>query len=234
MSAQGSSMCAMQPTGRLTDRLTGAVCGTDEPACTEMCYVNGAGFIIAIVIQSVNFVCCVYSAANMIWAMPIVVDYYKNKQGLFQWSEYDPASHLSIQVDSFKASLIYDINREKKSRIWAPFWDGLFEEARSCGHEQQNSRCCCKFDGGMIKCEYRRNPDCPVSTEASVIIRVTSVSCLLLNLSYTSPLVTGLLCAVVLLPLAACCHCDASDRYLACAVLAVIVTAIFSSACQHR
>ena len=140
-----------------------SVCGTDEPACTEMCYANGPGFIIAIVVQSVSFVCFVYSIANMILTMPIVVNYYKNRQGLFLWTEYNPASHQSIQVDSFKASLIFDINREKKQRIWAPFWDGLFEEARCSGHVKENRRCRCTFDGGLMRSEYQKNPHCPVS-----------------------------------------------------------------------
>ena len=169
-------MCPTPPTGRLTGAPLGAVCGTDEPACTEKCYVNGPGFIIAIVIQSVNLVCFIYSVANMILAMPIVVDYYKNRQGLFRWTEYNPASHLSTHVDSFRASLIYDINREKKSRIWAPFWDGLFEEARCCGHVQANRRCCCTFDGGMLKCEYRRNPDCRVSKHPGYPDTISGIS----------------------------------------------------------
>jgi hypothetical protein len=143
------------------------VCGTDEPACTEKCYVNGPGFIIAIVIQSVNFLCFVYSVVNMVMTMPIVVNYYKNKQGLFLWTEYNPASHLNSHVNSFKASVIYDINREKKQRIWAPFWDGLFEEAKCSGHVKENRKCLCKFDAGFTRNAYEKNSACPVSPLAA-------------------------------------------------------------------
>jgi hypothetical protein len=143
------------------------VCGTDKPACTEMCYVSGPGFIIAIVIQTVNFFCFVYSVVNMVLTMPIVVNHYKNRQGLFVWTEYNPASHLNTQVNSFKTSLIFDITREKKQRIWAPYWDGLFEGAKCSGHVQENRKCLCTFNAGLMRNGYEKNPACPVSPLAS-------------------------------------------------------------------
>ena len=62
--------------------------------------------------------------------MKVVVEYFKSRKGLFVWTEYNAASHLNAQVDSLKASLIFDITREKKLRVWFPFWDGLFSEAK--------------------------------------------------------------------------------------------------------
>jgi hypothetical protein len=63
--------------------------------------------------------------------MKVVVDYFKSRKGLFVWTEYKAASNLDDEVDSFNASLIFDITREKKLRVWFPFWDGLFEEMRN-------------------------------------------------------------------------------------------------------
>ena len=108
-----------------------SACGTDKAACSELCYARGDGFIYAIVIQVFSAICFVFSMINMIRTMKVVVEYLKSKSGLFVWTEYNAASHLNAKVDSFKASLIFDITREKKFRVWFPFWNGLFEEMRN-------------------------------------------------------------------------------------------------------
>jgi hypothetical protein len=108
-----------------------SACGTDKAACSELCYARGDGFIYAIVIQVFSAICFVFSMIYMIRTMKVVVEYLKSKSGLFVWTEYNAASHLDTQVDSLKASLIFDITREKKFRVWFPFWNGLFEEMRN-------------------------------------------------------------------------------------------------------
>ena len=92
--------------------------------------MKGNGFIFGIVTQVVSAICFWYSLINMIRTMKVVVEYFKSRKGLFVWTEYNAASHLNAKVDSFKASLIFDITREKKLRVWFPFWDGLFSEAQ--------------------------------------------------------------------------------------------------------
>jgi flagellar biosynthesis GTPase FlhF len=51
----------------------------------------------------------------------------KNKLGLFEFSDVNPATHAVQTLPSIKAPVIYDVEYEKRVRIWEPFWDSLFD-----------------------------------------------------------------------------------------------------------
>ena len=68
---------------------------------------------------------------GLVWVFEIVtiitnMEWYKerqrNKAGEFQFTEFNPATRSEPRVSSLVASLIYDTHREKKTRVWHPFW----------------------------------------------------------------------------------------------------------------
>ena len=42
----------------------------------------------------------------------------QNRLGMFEFTEHNPSSHLDEDVVSLDASLIYNLHREKKFRVW--------------------------------------------------------------------------------------------------------------------
>ena len=101
------------------------LCKTSDPACTEICYIGGDGFIVGITTNVVAGLQLFYAFYNMIMTMPFMLRRKKEKAGEFVFTEHNPASRLDELFSSLKASLIYDLHRAKKKRIWAPFWDGV-------------------------------------------------------------------------------------------------------------
>ena len=64
----------------------------------------------------------VFQAVTIITNMEWYKARQRNKAGEFQFTEYDPATRSERRVSSLVASLIYDTHREKKMRVWYPFW----------------------------------------------------------------------------------------------------------------
>jgi len=100
-------------------------CGTYDAACTEVCFVNGDGFIIGITTNVVSGIVFVYQFYNMVMTMHFIIEWRNNRKGDFFFTEHNPASRLDTKLSAMSASLIYDLPRDKKQRLWGPFWDGI-------------------------------------------------------------------------------------------------------------
>ena len=103
-------------------------CKGGNASCVELCLVVGDGFILGITANVVSGLVFAYETYSMITTMKIVIQARNDRAGEFFFTEHNPASHLDERKSSRNASLIYDLHREKKFRVWHPFWDGLFEE----------------------------------------------------------------------------------------------------------
>jgi hypothetical protein len=64
----------------------------------------------------------VFETVTIITNMEWYKERQRNKAGEFQFTEFNPATRCETRVSSLVASLIYDTHREKKTRVWYPFW----------------------------------------------------------------------------------------------------------------
>jgi hypothetical protein len=105
------------------------ICHSPLPQCSQHCYSSGEpGNILGILTNVFAGICLVYTGLLTVQAMPCYMLRLKNQRGMFSFTEHNPASHLDAEVPSLFASLIYNLRRDKKYRVWFPFWDGVFEE----------------------------------------------------------------------------------------------------------
>ena len=125
-------------------------CQAPDHTCTERCYVDGEGYGLGITVNvilgkysekglfalnlhsnytrvlnlqnfSPGFV-MVFQVMTIITNMEWYKERQRNKAGEFQFTEFNPATRSEPRVSSLVTSLIYDTHREKKMRVWYPFW----------------------------------------------------------------------------------------------------------------
>ena len=125
-------------------------CQAPDHTCTERCYVDGDGYGLGITVNVIlgtssakvsltlnlhskctrtlnvqNFTpgfVLVFQAVTIITSMEWYKERQRNKAGEFQFTEFNPATRSEPRASSLVASLIYDTHREKKMRVWYPFW----------------------------------------------------------------------------------------------------------------
>ena len=107
-------------------------CDTHVHICALECYaatpVMGPGYVIGIITNVFAGACLLYIWVVTVKSMPFYSLMRKNYRGLFEFTDHSPASHLDKTASSLAAPLIYDLHREKKFRVWHPFWDGVMDE----------------------------------------------------------------------------------------------------------
>ena len=106
------------------------ICKSPHPTCQPECFNNGAGATLGIVTQVCTGIFGLIHLCISVFHMAKFKLWLQDRSGTFYLTEHDPSSHLDTVMPSLKASLVYNLHREKKFRIWFPFWDGLFAEMR--------------------------------------------------------------------------------------------------------
>merc|ERR1711871_1837354 len=81
-----------------------------------------------IIIQVITTLCLIGFALAIVKQQPWYKQRQKDKRGILLFSDYCPSTHHSSLKTQHDAPLIYDIQREKKPRVWHPFLDMLFME----------------------------------------------------------------------------------------------------------
>jgi hypothetical protein len=96
-------------------------------ACAPGCFESGGGATIGIIVQLWTFAALVWTIIVCVRQTPAFKLSQKNKSGIFEFSDVNPATHAVQILPSFQAPVIYDIEYEKRVRIWEAFWDSLFD-----------------------------------------------------------------------------------------------------------
>jgi len=103
----------------------------------QLIYISGDGltFILGIGVNAMN-------AINIVSMMGILVSSthwfklkLKNHYSIFEFSEFDPETNFSPQVYSKDATLVWDLHREFKFRVWHPFWNGMLTTLQQLDEE---------------------------------------------------------------------------------------------------
>ena len=97
-------------------------------AAMGTCGNGAADAWVGIVVQITTALMFIGFARAIMIQQPWYVQKQKDAQGRLLFSDYDPASHHTDLRNQHKAPFIYDIQREKLTRVFHPFLDTLFEE----------------------------------------------------------------------------------------------------------